>query len=365
MPRSWNSCPGTDILKMEIWSRIFGLSLWNLSILLALSTSAENSGPARCIFPPPLYQMPAAKYHDTHDDHDTFTTLMILTILTILGISGYSHCLTLTSFHPAPIIVDDGAANEWIVTRLTIGRKSEKKSRGRIFLASLSASEPRDPVCGLLGRVSGSRGVTESLFLLSSTELYSAPLSTVSLSSFYCSSVFDWAPLSLPRHQGDWAAHYPFSHSHPHLLCAVCHSHILTHLCRVPFSPTACQGRSPRQKKAAPETGTPIWKSLCSQWALAIYFVHSNLKCTWNMRSNQKMKQSTLKLFEEYLVALLFDMTKNQCSGTAIILVGFIYTGSVIGQWVLPTECATQLLASLCSSHHCPFVAHVDVLLEA
>ena len=82
------------------------------------------------------------------------------------------------------------------------------------------------------------------------------------------------------------------------------------------------------------------------------------------MRSNQKMKQSTLKLFEEYLVALLFDMTKNQCSGTAIILVGFIYTGSVIGQWVLPTECATQLLASLCSSHHCPFVAHVDVLLE-
>ena len=226
---------------------------------------------------------------------------MILTILTILGISGYSHCLTLTSFHPAQIIVDDGAANEWIVTRLTIGRKSEKKSRGRIFLASLSASEPRDPVCGLLGRVSGSRGVTESLFLLSSTELYSAPLSTVSPSSFYCSTVFDWAPLSLPRHQGDWAAHYPFSHSHPHLLCAVCHSHILTHLCRVPFSPTACQGRSPRQKKAAPETGTPIWKSLCSQWALAIYFVHSNLsnlRCTWNMRSNQNMKQSTLKLFE-------------------------------------------------------------------
>ena len=56
------------------------------------------------------------------------------------------------------------------------------------------------------------------------SELYSAPLSTVSPSSFYCSTVSDWAPLSLPRHQGDWAAHYPFSHSHPLVPCA-----ILTH----------------------------------------------------------------------------------------------------------------------------------------
>ena len=78
----------------------------------------------------------------------------------------------------------------------------------------------------------------------------------------------------------------------------ITHSHILTHICSVPFSPTACQGRSPRQKKAAPETGTLIWKSLCSQRARAIHFVHNNLKCSWNMRPNCKMKQSTLKLFE-------------------------------------------------------------------
>ena len=98
----------------------------------------------------------------------------------------------------------------------------------------------------------------------------------------------------------------PLSLTEPLFLChgtkvtepLITHSHILTHICSVPFAPTACQGRSPRQKKAAPETGTLIWKSLCSQRARAIHFVHNNLKCSWNMRPNCKMKQSTLKLFE-------------------------------------------------------------------
>ena len=139
-------------------------------------------------------------------------------------------------------------------------------------MASLSASEPRDPVCGLLGRVSGSRGVTESLFLLSSTE----PL-------FLLSSTQPFSLLSLQV-----LSTVPLSLTEPLFLChgtkvtepLITHSHILTHICSVPFAPTACQGRSPRQKKAAPETGTLIWKSLCSQRARAIHFVHNNLKCT-------------------------------------------------------------------------------------
>ena len=139
-------------------------------------------------------------------------------------------------------------------------------------MASLSASEPRDPVCGLLGRVSGSRGVTESLFLLSSTE----PL-------FLLSSTQPFSLLSLQV-----LSTVPVSLTEPLFLChgtkvtepLITHSHILTHICSVPFSPTACQGRSPRQKKAAPETGTLIWKSLCSQRARAIHFVHNNLKCS-------------------------------------------------------------------------------------
>lgn len=139
-------------------------------------------------------------------------------------------------------------------------------------MASLSASEPRDPVCGLLGRVSGSRGVTESLFLLSSTE----PL-------FLLSSTQPFSLLSLQV-----LSTVPLSLTEPLFLChgtkvtepLITHSHILTHICSVPFAPTACQGRSPRQKKAAPETGTLIWKSLCSQRARAIHFVHNNLKCS-------------------------------------------------------------------------------------
>ena len=139
-------------------------------------------------------------------------------------------------------------------------------------MASLSASEPRDPVCGLLGRVSGSRGVTESLFLLSSTE----PL-------FLLSSTQPFSLLSLQV-----LSTVPVSLTEPLFLChgtkvtepLITHSHILTHICSVPFAPTACQGRSPRQKKAAPETGTLIWKSLCSQRARAIHFVHNNLKCS-------------------------------------------------------------------------------------
>ena len=152
----------------------------------------------------------------------------------------------------------------------------KRKPEEEILLASLSASEPRDPVCGLLGRVSGSRGVTESLFLLSSTEplfLLSSTLSSTQPLFLLSLQVLSTVLLSLTE---------------PLFLChgtkvtepLITHSHILTHLCRVPFSPTACQGRSPRQKKAASETGTLIWKSLCSQRARAIHFVHSNLKCT-------------------------------------------------------------------------------------
>ena len=148
----------------------------------------------------------------------------------------------------------------------------KRKPEEEFFLASLSASEPRDPVCGLLGRVSGSRGVTESLFLLSSTE----PL-------FLLSSTQPFSLLSLQV-----LSTVPLSLTEPLFLChgtkvtepLITHSHILTHICSVPFAPTACQGRSPRQKKAAPETGTPIWKSLCSQRARAIHFVHNNLKCS-------------------------------------------------------------------------------------
>ena len=148
----------------------------------------------------------------------------------------------------------------------------KRKADEEFFLASLSASEPRDPVCGLLGRVSGSRGVTESLFLLSSTE----PL-------FLLSSTQPFSLLSLQV-----LSTVPLSLTEPLFLChgtkvtepLITHSHILTHICSVPFAPTACQGRSPRQKKAAPETGTLIWKSLCSQRARAIHFVHNNLKCS-------------------------------------------------------------------------------------
>ena len=148
----------------------------------------------------------------------------------------------------------------------------KRKPEEEFFLASLSASEPRDPVCGLLGRVSGSRGVTESLFLLSSTE----PL-------FLLSSTQPFSLLSLQV-----LSTVPLSLTEPLFLChgtkvtepLITHSHILAHICSVPFAPTACQGRSPRQKKAAPETGTLIWKSLCSQRARAIHFEHNNLKCT-------------------------------------------------------------------------------------
>ena len=121
--------------------------------------------------------------------------------------------------------------------KLSQGWKSEdeKKTRGRIFLASLSASEPRDPVCGLLGRVSGSRGVTESLFLLSSTE----PL-------FLLSSTQPFSLLSLQV-----LSTVPLSLTEPLFLChgtkvtepLITHSHILTHICSVlcailTFSPT-------------------------------------------------------------------------------------------------------------------------------
>ena len=106
----------------------------------------------------------------------------------------------------------------------------KRKPEEEFFLASLSASEPRDPVCGLPGRVSGSRGVTESLFLLSSTLSSTQPLFLLSL------QVLSTVPLSLTE---------------PLFLChgtkvtepLITHSHILTHICSVlcailTFSPT-------------------------------------------------------------------------------------------------------------------------------
>ena len=115
----------------------------------------------------------------------------------------------------------------------------KRKPDEEIFLASLSASEPRDPVCGLLGRVSGSRGVTESLFLLSFTEplfLLSSTLSSTQPLFLLSLQVLSTVLLSLTE---------------PLFLChgtkvtepLITHSHILTHICSVlcailTFSPT-------------------------------------------------------------------------------------------------------------------------------
>ena len=154
----------------------------------------------------------------------------------------------------------------------------KRKPEEEILLASLSASEPRDPVCGLLGRVSGSRGVTESLFLLSFTEplfLLSSTLSSTQPLFLLSLQVLSTVLLSLTE---------------PLFLChgtkvtepLITHSHILTHICSVPCAilTHSLPGTLTTSKEGRSETGTLIWKSLFSQRARAIHFVHTNLKCT-------------------------------------------------------------------------------------